>query len=231
MEMMPQRIGEDPADLVVLVRGEEGDDAGDRLARVGGVQRGEDGVAGVGGLEHRLHRLLVADLAEHHHVRILPQHVTERLVEGVRVGAHLALADQRELVAVEELDRVLDGDDVGRPVLVEVPEHGGERGRLAAPVTPVTSTSPRGESAICSSTGGELQLRQRRDLDRDRAEGEAEGAALLEQVHAEAAEALHTDGEVDLLALGELLALLGVRICSAQRLHVLRPEHRGAWSP
>ena len=87
------------------------------------------------GREHGLDRLQVAHLADHDHVRILAHGVAQRLLEGRRVGAHLALRDRRDLVLEEELDRVLDGDDVQRLVLadleiiaasvVDLPEPGG----------------------------------------------------------------------------------------------------------
>ena len=47
----------------------------------------------------------------------------------------------------------------------------------------------------------------RHDLDRDDAQHHADRAALLEHVAAEAAEAGHAVGEVDLLRVLELLAL------------------------
>ena len=46
-----------------------------------------------------------------------------------------------------------------------------------------------------------------RDLHRDDAEDQPDGAALLEDVDAEAAEARHAVGEVDFLGVLELLAL------------------------
>ena len=51
--------------------------------------------------------------------------------EGLRVGADLALVDDALLVAVEELDRVLDGHDVLLARLVDRVDHGRQRGGLA----------------------------------------------------------------------------------------------------
>ena len=59
------------------------------------------------------------------------KHPLERVVEVVGVGADLALVDDRALVGVQDLDRVLDRDDVTRLVLVDVVDHRGERRRLA----------------------------------------------------------------------------------------------------
>ena len=51
--------------------------------------------------------------------------------EGLRVGADLALVDDALLVAVEELDRVLDRHDVLLARLVDLVDHRRQRGRLA----------------------------------------------------------------------------------------------------
>ena len=59
-----------------------------------------------------LDRLLVAHLADQDHVGVLAQHAAQRALERARCPADLALVDDRALVAVQELDRVLDRDDV-----------------------------------------------------------------------------------------------------------------------
>ena len=78
---------------------------------------------------------------------------------------------------------------------------------LPLPVVPVTSTRPRSSSAIFFSTGGSPSSSIGPDLHRDDAEDQADRAALLEDVAAEAAEAGHAVGEVDFLRVLELLAL------------------------
>ncbi len=49
----------------------------------------------------------------------------------MRVGVHFALVDQALLVVVQELDRVFDGDHVLFALVVDLVEHGGERGGFA----------------------------------------------------------------------------------------------------
>ena len=78
---------------------------------------------------------------------------------------------------------------------------------LPLPVVPVTSTRPRSSVAISFRTRGQVQLVDRADLHRDDAEDHADGAALLEDVAAEAAEAGNAVGEVDFLGLLEFLSL------------------------
>ena len=69
-------------------------------------------MAGLGGGERGLDRLAVAHLADEDDVGVLAHRGTQRDGEVVGVDADLALVDHRELVVVQDLDRVLDGDDV-----------------------------------------------------------------------------------------------------------------------
>ena len=64
--------------------------------------------------ERRAHGLLVAHLADQDHVGVLAQHPAHRAREALRVLTDLALVDDRALVAVQVLDRVLERDDVAR---------------------------------------------------------------------------------------------------------------------
>ena len=155
------------------------------------VQRRQDEVARLGRLERDLHRLLVADLADEDDVRILPQRRAQRRGEARRVEADLALADARHLVAVQELDGVLDRDDVQRARRVQVRDHARDRRALAVarraddehhPVLPLGELARRPASAAraCSIW---------RDVGRDEAHHDREGAALAVHVDAEAADA------------------------------------------
>src|SRR6185437_10858659 len=58
------------------------DEAGDGAGRVVGVDGREHEVAGEGGVDGDLRRLLVTDLADHDHVRILPEEGAQRAGEG-----------------------------------------------------------------------------------------------------------------------------------------------------
>ena len=99
--------------------------------RVGGVQRRHDEVAGLGGGQRRLDRLVVAHLADEDDVGVLAHRGAQRGREVGGVEPHLALVDHRELVEVQHLDRVLDRDDVDLAVVVDVVDHAGERRGLA----------------------------------------------------------------------------------------------------
>ena len=109
-----QHAREHGADLLLLRGREELDHAADGLGGVDRVQRREDEVAGLGGLERGLSRLRVAELADQDRVGILAEHAPQRLGEALGVEPDLALVDDAVVVGMEDLDRVLDRDDVLR---------------------------------------------------------------------------------------------------------------------
>ena len=74
------------------------------------VERHE--VADLGCGQRGGHGLVVAHLADEDDVGVLPHDVSERIRVAVGVDADLALVDDALLVLVQDLDRVLDGDDV-----------------------------------------------------------------------------------------------------------------------
>src|SRR5262249_6875698 len=118
-------------DLLLLLLGEDVDDAVDRARGPGGVQGGEDDVAGLGRLDGGVDRLQVAHFADEHDVGVHAQAAAQGLGEARDVDAHLALVDGRLLVLVVVLDRVFDRDDVPVVVLVYEVDHAGQAGGLA----------------------------------------------------------------------------------------------------
>src|SRR6266513_1842646 len=121
------------ADLGLLVRREDVDDAVDRLRRGVGVQGRERQVTGLGDGERRLRRFEIAHFADQHHVGVLPQGVLEGGREAVGVGSDFALVDDAALVSVDELDRVLHRNDVPLQLLVDLVDHRGEGRAFARP--------------------------------------------------------------------------------------------------
>ena len=81
---------------------------------------------------------------------------------------------------------------------------------LPEPVGPVTSTSPRGFSAMRATTAGRPRSWKVRMLNGNLPDGQRDAAALLEAVAAEAREVLDAEREVELvLHLEALLLVLG----------------------
>ena len=123
--------------------------------------------------------------------------------------ADLALVDDAALVAVQELDRVLDGEDVLVAGLVDLVDQRGERGRLAGARRAGHEDDPARLLGELAHDRRQAELLDRHRLGRDQAEGGAEGAALEEGVDAEAADAGDRVGEVELPVGLEHLALRG----------------------
>ena len=127
-----EHAGQLQPDLLLLMRRKHGDDAVDRFRRVERVQRREDEMSGFGGEQSRLDRLEVAHFADEDDVGILPQRAAQGLRERLRVDGDLALVDDRLVVAVQELDRVLDRHHVRAARPVDVVDHRRQRRALAA---------------------------------------------------------------------------------------------------
>ena len=122
---------------------------------------------------------------------------------------------------MEELDRILDRHHVRASRAVDVVDHRRERGALAA----AGRAGDQHEAAFF--LGDSLQDRRqpqlvdRPNLHRDDAQHQADRAALLEDVDAEAPEARHAVGEVELLRLLEFLTLRRRHDRRAHRHHVV----------
>jgi hypothetical protein len=167
-------------------------------------------VSGLRGGQRGLDGLQVAHFADQDHVGVLPQRRLERLGEGERVDADLALVDDAPLVADEELDGILDRHDVASLVGVDVVDHGGERGALAGAGGPGDEDEPALLAGDLLQNLGEQQLVDGGDLERNDAEDHPDGAPLLEDVDAEPAQPRNAVGEVQLVLRLELLLLVVV---------------------
>ena len=76
------------------------------------MERREDEVAGLRRLEGGLGGLCVAQLTDQDRVRILAQRAAECLAEALGIETDLTLVDDRPVIRVEDLDRILDRDDM-----------------------------------------------------------------------------------------------------------------------
>src|SRR5690349_22364278 len=212
-----ERLGDHPAQrrrqlrahLLLLVGREDVDDAVDGLGGALRVQRGQYEVTGLGRGQRGRGGLQVTQLADQDDVRVLAQRVLEGGRERVRVRPDLALVDQAALVLVQELDRVLDGDDVRGPGAVGQVEDRGQRRRLARPGRAGHQDQPAVHVGELGDRGRYAELLQALDAVRDGPERRAVRAALRVQVHAVAGDALDAVGEVQLLLAFELVPVFG----------------------
>src|SRR5712692_10141608 len=155
-----------------------------QVARLGDGQRGRD-------------RLQVAHFADQHDVGVLAQRVLERRGEARRVGPDLALVDDAALMAVDELDGILDRDDVPLELAVDLVDHGGEGRALARPGGARHEHQPAGPLGELRDHGRQAQLLERLHVEGNLPDHERHAAALLEAVAAESGEVLDPKGEVE----------------------------------
>ena len=95
----------------------------DGLRCVGGVNRGEDLMSGVGGAQGNSERFHIAKFADENDVRILAKGLPKGLFEAGRVGPDFELCDQRELGCVKVFNRIFNGDDFAGAGLVDQLDH------------------------------------------------------------------------------------------------------------
>ncbi len=168
--------------------------------------------------------LQVAHFADENDVGILAQRVLERVGEAVRVAPHLALVDDAALVAVDELDRIFDRDDVSLALAVDLVDHGRERGGLAR----TGGAGDQDQTARLFGHAGDdrrqSEVLEGADAEWNLANGHRDAAALLEAVSAEPGQVLNAEREIELvLHLEPLLLVFGQhRVGQLQR--VLRAE-------
>ena len=131
-------------------------------------------------------------------VRVLPQDAPQGPREGGRVRPYLALVDDALLIAVQELYRVLDGDDVLGHLPVDEVDHGRERCGLAA------AGDPRDQNyAALFSPQPPYHLRHVQILElghpkRNETHDDGDRTPLPERVHPETAHPRDRVGEVRL---------------------------------
>ena len=127
-----QHGGQLAADLVLRTGGADINNAVNGLGCTDRVQRAEDQMAGLGGGDGGGDRLIIAHLADQNDIRVLAQGAAQRRGKAARIRADLALVDERLPALIDILDGILDRDDVVAAGLVDMVDHRGQRGGLAA---------------------------------------------------------------------------------------------------
>ncbi len=209
--MMPRRVPASARRTCFCWYGrEEVDHTVHGLGGIDRVQGRHHQVAGLRGLDRGAHGLGVTHLTDQDHVGVLAEGRAQGDEEVHRVVADLPLVDRRHLVAVEDLDRVLDGHDVHGLGLVDVVDHGRERRRLARP----RGAGHQDEAAVLVGDRAhgvrQPDLFERGPAEAELAQHHADRVALTEDVDAEPADVGDRVGEVHLAGVVELLlAVLG----------------------
>src|SRR3984893_5109876 len=179
------------ANLLLLRRREDSNDALNGFRGVESVQGGENQVAGFGGQQRGGNGFEVAHFADEDDIGILTQSGAQGGGEVRCVDLDLALVDEAALVAVQKLDGVLDGDEVVGAVGVDAVDHGGERGGF----TGTGGASDEHQAALLFTNlvddRGKIELVGGANFGGNDAQHHADVAALLEYVDAETAQTGH----------------------------------------
>ncbi len=183
--------------LGLLVGRKHVNDAVDGRGRRVGVQRAEGQVAGFGDAQRGFDGFQIAHFADQHHVRVFTESGAQRVGEALGVGVQLALVDHAILVHVHEFDRVLNGEDVVVTLGVDLVDHGGQRGGLARSGGTRDQHQAARLVAHLADHRRQSQLVERLDLERNQTEDGRSGAALIEDVGAEAGQTFQAEGEVE----------------------------------
>jgi hypothetical protein len=142
------------AKQVVLALVKIADHALDGMDGARRVERRQDEVPGLGGLDGDFDRLGVAHLPHEDDIRIHAHGLTQGNVEVRDVLAQLALADDGLAACIHVFDRVFDRNDAQSLDGVDVSIIVASVVVFPEPVMPVSSTSPRGFLAMVRMTSG-----------------------------------------------------------------------------
>ena len=94
------------------------------------MQRPEGQVTGFGDTQRRFNGLKVTHFADQHYIGIFTKRGSQSTGEAFGVGVQFALIDYTILVHVNELDRILNGEDMVVPFGIDLVNHRGQRGGL-----------------------------------------------------------------------------------------------------
>src|SRR5690606_10133214 len=165
-----------------------------------------------------------AYLADHDHVRGFAQDVAQGFGKAQGVESHLALVDDRLLVPVQKLDRILDADDVPGAVGGAVVEHGGQGGRFARAGGAVHRNQAAVEHHQLFQNRGQPQLGDTRDLVVDVPHHHGHFATLVVDVDPEAPRIGHAHRQVHFQGAFELGNLLLTHQLVGQLLDLARSQ-------
>ena len=181
--------GELAADGVAFVLFEKFQDAADRAGRAGGVHRGHNHRAGVGGADGGLEADGVAHFADHDDVGILAQGALHAALEAHGVERKFALLDDALVFLEDEFDGVFEGDDVFAVVGINVLKHRGERGGFAGAGGAGEQDDAAGGFGDGAEDVRQAELFHAGDGVLDEAQDDAPAAEGLEDVGTEATDA------------------------------------------
>src|SRR6185369_275864 len=130
--------------------------------------------------------------------------------EGEGVESDLSLAENALLVAVQEFDRVFNGNDVTGPVLIDIVDHRGKRRGLSASGRPGNQDQPA--LFICNFFQHRRKVKgfKARNIEGDRPKNKRDASPLVIGADTKTADSGNSVGKVHFVAVFKLLYLARV---------------------
>ena len=189
------------------------------------MQRREHQLPGRGRGQRQPHRLGVAHLTDHDHVRILTQRSAQCAPEGRRVPADLAVRDDGLLIRVTELDGVLDRENVFALVAVDVIEQCRERRGLAGSRRPRHHHQPALQFGELEHLHRQAEFLDTEDPARQHPDGRGEPHVMVEHIAADPQRAGHFIREVDIVIALEAGTRIGIHDLAEHQLNQFLRYH------
>ncbi|MCY1454407.1 hypothetical protein D9M71_714710 [compost metagenome] len=117
------------------------------------------------------------------------------------MATDFTLIDQATLAAVDNFDRVFQGNDVQRPLVVELVEQRRQRAGLATAGRPTHQDQAFTALRKNLKHIRQVELIQRGDTPRDQAKGDCRAIQLAKQVQAKAPKHRQRQGQVQFITL------------------------------
>ena len=161
------------------------DDAFNGLRGVNGVQRGKHQVAGLGCFQRNFNGFTVTHLANQNNFWRLPQRGPQRHRKRRRVAVQFTLMDYAILMRVQKFDRIFNGENMKRLLLVNEINDRRKRRRLAGTGRSGHQHDSIAESGYVPQFLGQIEFGKARDIRWNNAHNHSAASPLHENVYAE----------------------------------------------
>ena len=172
------------------------------------MQGAKDQVAGGGRLHGKRNRLQVPHFTDQDDIRVLPQRTAKRVGKRLCVLPHLPVVHHAAVALVDELDRVLDGENVVFPGAVGHIDDGRQGGRFTASGRARHHHKPPGKSGELGDDRRQTELFRRENRAGDLAENRRHAVFLHEKIGPVTGQVRNFVTEIDVTGFLEFLDLV-----------------------
>lgn len=223
-----QRFGHHDADLGLLFDGEGVEHAVEGAGGAAGVEGAEHQVTGFGCGDGQTDGLQIAHFTDHDDVGIFTKGTAQSRAEGFGVGVNLALGDLAALGGEEVFDWIFEGDDMVVTFLVDLVDHGSQRGRFTA----ADRAGDQNQTVVVADEGLK-NIRQAEFVHAahdavDDTKDDIIALALLDDAGTEAAQSFGGIGEFDVTLFFEMMPLRRGEESADERLGLFLVKERCA---